>query len=809
MLHFLAFSVTYLCRCFGAPACAGFPIPDHLITYLLTSADVSVAPLAGFSLITCSLLITYRDLVRCLASPRRTKFAGVSCLSTVVMLPNLSPAALLRTHTLHSSPTSELYAAMMEGTTVVVKRTKITSRGEIERFAKEVALLRACSHRNVVQPLALMRAPPTYAFVMPLFPHGSLFGVLHNSGRQLSLRGALSVLADVSSAVAHLHEVGVLHRDVKSDNVLFDGSWRAVLVDFNASEKTADVLADIVAPSRPSGGFFKQFVVRTPSALRHTTAHTSARAVVHSLTRSVPPSAGGHPPLHGTGAAALCAGRGVHGAVRRLLVRHPSKRGAHPDHPVLGCADGAGQAADHPRGEVQRGADSPPLPSPLLSPHPSLLTPRSSPLHPPPLPTRYNYEQLTAAIATDGLRPCQPEADAFPPALLELTRRCWAEDVQRRPRASEAHAVIAELLRTAGGGGEGGEGEGGCGCEGEGAARELFVTSAGGAPEPAAPAKAGGSGAFEAVAGGGEAASAAAAAVEAAARLDPEEAPRRARAAMAAMAGAAGAGGAAELRVGAEASVGKRGSDRMEDRHVLLSSGGLTLAAVLDGHNGEAAAHFCATHLPVALQAAWDDGSGAAGAAAALRASFWGVHRAFAASRAVDRSGATALAALCLPGASPLLGRVLVANAGDCCCKVWRRDALLPLSRPHTAEAEAEQARVREAGGEMRRTADGKLRVQGIIQVTRTLGDLQLQRHGLTPEPEVRYYGLPAHCPLCCPSTSAASARPPRLHPRSRPYLAPSSPPLPLPPPRPRPAAAPPPPRRRPALTPPSPGAGA
>ena len=105
---------------------------------------------------------------------------------------------------------------------------------------------------------------------------------------------------------------------------------------------------------------------------------------------------------------------------------------------------------------------TPPLPSPL-APHPSLLTLRSSPLHPPPLPTRYNYEQLTAAIATDGLRPCQPEADAFPPALLELTRRCWAEDVQRRPRASEAHAEIAELLRTAGGGGEGGEGEGGDG----------------------------------------------------------------------------------------------------------------------------------------------------------------------------------------------------------------------------------------------------------------------------------------------------------------------------------------------------------
>ena len=678
-------------------------------------------------------------------------------MSSVHNLANLSPAALLRTHMLHSSPTSELYAAMMEGTPVVVKRTKITSRGEILRFEKEVALLLACSHPNVVQPLALMRAPPTYAFVMPLFAHGSLFGVLHNSGRQLSLQGALSVLADVSSAVAHLHEVGVLHRDVKSDNVLLDGSWRAVLVDFNASERTADVCADIVAPSRPSGGFFKQFVVGTPSTLRHTAAHMTAQAVIHSVTRSVTPSAGGHPPLHGTGATALRTWSGVHGAVRRLLVRHPSERGAHPDHPVLGCADGASQAADHPRGEVQGAADFPHLPSPL-APRPSPLAPRPSPLAPRPSllaprpspPTRYNYEQLTAAIATDGLRPCEPEAAAFPPSLLELTRRCWAEYAQQRPSASETHAEIAELFRTAGGGGGEGEGGGGGGGGGGGAARELFVASAEGTPTAAAAAvaKAGGSGAFEAVAGGGEAASAAAAAVEAAARLDPEEAPRRARAAMRAMAATAATAGAAELRVGAEASVGQRGSDRMEDRHVLLSSGGLTLAAVLDGHNGEAAAHFCATHLPIALQAAWVDGSGAAGAAAALRAAFWGVHRAFAASGAVDRSGATALAALCLPGASSLPGRVLVANAGDCCCKVWRGDALLPLSRPHTAEAEAEQARVREAGGEVRRTADGKLRVQGIIQVTRTLGDLKLQRHGLTPEPEVLTYLLTSYYSL-------------------------------------------------------------
>eukprot|EP00964_Phaeocystis_antarctica_P137029 scaffold101515_cov39-Phaeocystis_antarctica.AAC.1 len=63
-----------------------------------------------------------------------------------------------------------------------------------------------------------------------------------------------------------------------------------------------------------------------------------------------------------------------------------------------------------------------------LTPHPSRLTPHASRLTPHASRlTRYNYEQLTAAIATDGLRPCEPEAAAYPPSLLDLTRRCWAE----------------------------------------------------------------------------------------------------------------------------------------------------------------------------------------------------------------------------------------------------------------------------------------------------------------------------------------------------------------------------------------------
>ena len=46
---------------------------------------------------------------------------------------------------------------------------------------------------------------------------------------------ALYYAAQTADALAHCHEWGVLHRDVKASNVVLDGDGRAVLVDFGAT----------------------------------------------------------------------------------------------------------------------------------------------------------------------------------------------------------------------------------------------------------------------------------------------------------------------------------------------------------------------------------------------------------------------------------------------------------------------------------------------------------------------------------------------------------------------------------------------
>ncbi|EOD21313.1 hypothetical protein EMIHUDRAFT_458399 [Emiliania huxleyi CCMP1516] len=182
-----------------------------------------------------------------------------------------------RDRTLHASGTSDVFTAPLGGrgfedggALVVVKRSKITCARDIERFEREASLLASLAHECVVRPLGLIRSPPTYALVLPLHARGSLFRALHNSRAGLSLRSRASLVADACAAVAHLHERGVVHRDVKPDNYLLREDGAAVLTDFNAAERSDAVSGAITIHARaitlharPTGGFFKQYVVGT------------------------------------------------------------------------------------------------------------------------------------------------------------------------------------------------------------------------------------------------------------------------------------------------------------------------------------------------------------------------------------------------------------------------------------------------------------------------------------------------------------------------------------------------------------------
>ena len=92
---------------------------------------------------------------------------------------------------------------------------------------------------------------------------------LHAERERLGTDGRLELLAQVADAVHHAHERGVIHRDLKPDNVLVDGRGRPVVLDFGVARarESSDVLTTMrteegallgtlayMAPEQLSGG---------------------------------------------------------------------------------------------------------------------------------------------------------------------------------------------------------------------------------------------------------------------------------------------------------------------------------------------------------------------------------------------------------------------------------------------------------------------------------------------------------------------------------------------------------------------------
>lgn len=109
------------------------------------------------------------------------------------------------------------------------------SESAMNEFCAEVELMSRLQHPNLLCCIAASLKPPDVLLVTEFMQRGTLFDVLHRDKIRLTWALVRKIGLQVARGLAYLHSNGILHRDLKSSNLLVDGSYNVKLGDFGLS----------------------------------------------------------------------------------------------------------------------------------------------------------------------------------------------------------------------------------------------------------------------------------------------------------------------------------------------------------------------------------------------------------------------------------------------------------------------------------------------------------------------------------------------------------------------------------------------
>ncbi|KAJ8904932.1 hypothetical protein NDN08_001445 [Rhodosorus marinus] len=128
-----------------------------------------------------------------------------------------------------------VYKGLFRGEIVAIKKAHantLKSRKAIEEFQREVAVLCALNHPNILRFMGACTQPPNLIIVTEFCARGTLFDYLHKENQKPPWALYKKMALDLCQGMMYLHSSNLLHRDLKSSNLMLSNNFDIKVGDF-------------------------------------------------------------------------------------------------------------------------------------------------------------------------------------------------------------------------------------------------------------------------------------------------------------------------------------------------------------------------------------------------------------------------------------------------------------------------------------------------------------------------------------------------------------------------------------------------
>ncbi|XP_056865236.1 LRR receptor-like serine/threonine-protein kinase FEI 2 isoform X2 [Raphanus sativus] len=176
---------------------------------------------------------------------------------------------------------------MEDGNVFALKKIVKLNEGFDRFFERELEILGSIKHRYLVNLRGYCNSPTSKLLLYDYLPGGSLDEALHERGDQLDWDSRVNIIIGAAKGLAYLHHdcsPRIIHRDIKSSNILLDGNLEARVSDFGLAKLLEDEESHITTIVAGTFGYLAPEYMQSGRATEKTDVYSFGVLVLEVLS---------------------------------------------------------------------------------------------------------------------------------------------------------------------------------------------------------------------------------------------------------------------------------------------------------------------------------------------------------------------------------------------------------------------------------------------------------------------------------------------------------------------------------------------